>query len=271
VDALSDLATDPLLWLLPILLAPFVGSFLGVLVVRLPDGRPVALSRSACDRCGHRLGALDLIPLISFAVQRGRCRYCEQPIGPFPLAIELAATGVALWAVLATEGADVWLTCLLGWTLLTASWIDARTMILPDVLTLPLLIAGLFVTAINTPDSLIDHCLAAASGYLILFATAWTYRKLRGRDGLGLGDAKLLAALGAWLGLDALPVVLFMASCLGLAAAGAGALAGRRMTASTAIPFGPYLAGAGWLLWLYADSIADWASASPFRLFFGAV
>jgi leader peptidase (prepilin peptidase)/N-methyltransferase len=94
-------------------------------------------------------------------------------------------------------------------------------------------------------------------GYGLFFAIAWVYRRLRGRDGLGLGDAKLLAALAAWVGLNDLPLILLLASCLGLAAAGIGALAGKRMTAATAIPFGPFLAAAGWLLWLYGTGTHD--------------
>ncbi len=172
-------------------------------------------------------------------------------IGLFPPAVELAALAVAAWAVLAVPTAAVWLSCLLGWTLLTASWIDARTMLLPDVLTLPLLLAGLGATAWLDPDSLPDHALAAALGYGVLFAIARGYRWLRGRDGMGLGDAKLLGALGAWLGLSDLPAVVFVAASLGLAAAGILALRGRRITGVTAIPFGPCLALSGWLVWLY--------------------
>jgi leader peptidase (prepilin peptidase)/N-methyltransferase len=266
VDVLSDLASGPFSWLLPVLLAPVVGSFLGVLIVRLPEGRPIAIGRSSCDHCGHNLGARDLIPLISYIIVRGRCRYCGQPIGPFVLAIELAALGVALWAVSAVSGTDAWWACLLGWTLLTAAWIDVRTMLLPDQLTLSLLVAGLLMTAVTSPESLLDHCLAAALGYSLLFVTAWTYRRLRGRDGLGLGDAKLLGALGAWLGLADLPIVLLLSSCIGLLAAAAGALAGRRVTAATAIPFGPFLALAGWLLWLYTDLFDRWLSNVLFAL-----
>ena len=258
MTALSDFVSGPFGWLPPVLLAPFIGSFMGVLVIRLADGRPVAISRSACDHCGHLLGVRDLLPLLSYVMLRGRCRYCGQMIGSFPPAIELAALGVAVWAASVVEGAYVWFACMLGWTLLTAGWIDLRTMILPDVLTLPLLLIGLMVTAVAAPDALLDHCLAAALGYLVLFGTALTYRWLRGRDGLGLGDAKLLAALGAWLGLAELPALLLLSSCLGLLAAGMAALGGRRMTASTAIPFGPFLALSGWLLWLYADWFDAW-------------
>ena len=239
-----------------ILAAPFVGSFLGVLVVRLPAGRPVAIGRSACDHCGHRLGARDLIPLLSYGLNGGRCRFCGHAIEPFVVAIELAAVGVAVWAATAATGIELWFGCLLGWTLLAAAWIDLRTLILPDVLTLPLLLAGLAATTVISPDDVADHALAAGLGYLLLFATGWIYRRLRGRDGLGMGDAKLLGALGAWLGLSALPAVLLVASCLGLAAAGIAMLFGKRMTGATAIPFGPLLAISGWLLWLYGDWLA---------------
>ena len=258
MDSFTDLISGTLSPVAAVLVAPFVGSFLGVLIQRLPDGRPVVTGRSACDQCGHRLGARDLVPFISYLVSHGRCRHCGQPIGWFPVAVEAAALGVAGWAATASDGPGVWLTCLLGWTLLTAAWIDIRAMILPDVLTLPLLLAGLIVTAAISPDALTDRALAAGLGYLVLAGTALAYRRLRGRDGLGLGDAKLLAALGAWLGLNGLPGVLLLASCSGLLAAGAALLLGKRVTATTAIPFGPFLALAGWLVWLYADGFLGW-------------
>ena len=245
-------------WLPPVMLAPFIGSFMGVLIQRLPEGRPIVMSRSACDRCGHRLGIRDLVPIISYVARRGRCGYCNEPIGSFPLAIEFAALGVAAWAAVTVSPGDLWAACLLGWTLLTLSWIDVRTMILPDVLTLPLIAAGLAVNALTDPGSLLNHGIAAVLGYGVLAAVAWSYRKFRGRDGLGLGDAKLLAAIGAWLGPGLLPFTVFVAACLGLLAAGAAMARGRHITAATAIPFGPCLAFAAWLLWLYGDQIDDW-------------
>jgi leader peptidase (prepilin peptidase) / N-methyltransferase len=256
VHVFANFPYDIPAWLPPVLLAPFIGSLLGVLILRLPDGRPVAMARSACDHCGHRLGCRDLIPFVSYVLSRGRCRYCGVAIGSFPLAIELAALAVAVWAVVAVDD-ELWVTCVFGWALLTLAWIDLRTMILPDVLTLPLLALGLAVTGLARPDSLADHMLAAALGYLSLAAVAWAYRRFRGRDGLGLGDAKLLGAIGAWLGLSFLPLALLLAACAGLVAAGGAALAGKRLTAATAIPFGPFLALSGWLLWLYADWIND--------------
>jgi leader peptidase (prepilin peptidase)/N-methyltransferase len=264
VDIFANFPAGALSWLPPVLLAPFIGSFLGVLILRLPEGRPVVVARSACDHCGHHLGLRDLIPFVSYALSRGQCRYCGEAVGSFPIAIELAALVVASWAAATVVDDELWLACLLGWALLTVAWIDIRTMILPDVLTLPLLAAGLAVTAIARPESVLDHMLAAAMGYLSLSAVAWAYRRWRGRDGLGMGDAKLLGAIGAWLGLSELPTALLLAACAGLLAAGGAALAGKRMTAATAIPFGPFLALSGWLLWLYGDWISDWLPGGAF-------
>jgi leader peptidase (prepilin peptidase)/N-methyltransferase len=269
MDSFIDLMSGTVSPVAAVLISPFIGSFLGVLILRLPDGRPVATSRSACDQCGRRLSARDLVPFLSYLLSRGRCRHCGAAIGWFPVAAEAAAAGVAGWAAAVTDGPDVWLACLLGWTLLTAAWIDLRTMILPDVLTLPLLVAGLIITAAISPDALADHALAAVLGYLALFATARGYRRLRGREGLGLGDAKLLAALGAWLGLSGLPIVLVLAACSGLLAAGLATLFGRRVTAATAIPFGPFLAATGWLTWLYADWFQAWLGGDPAIMSFG--
>lgn len=242
------------MWLLALLAAPLAGSFLGVLIVRLPAGRPVGFVRSACDRCGTVLGGRDLVPLASFAVLRGRCRHCDGPIGALHPLVELASVAVALVALMVeADPLRLWLTCGLGWALLALAWIDWRSMLLPDVLTLPLLLAGLGATFLLAPDALTDHAAAAALAYLGLQGLAVGYRRLRRRDGLGAGDAKLLAAAGAWLGVAALPWVLVAAACGGLLAALGWTLAGRRIDAATALPFGPWLAAATWLVWLFGD------------------
>jgi leader peptidase (prepilin peptidase) / N-methyltransferase len=241
------------------MLAPFIGSFLGVLIERLPENRPVLIDRSACDHCGHRLAVRDLVPLVSYVLARGRCRYCRMPIGYLPPAVECAALGVAIWAAVTVAGGeDLWVTCGFGWTLLTLAWIDAQVMILPDVLTIPLIVSGLILTGVTDLDALPDHVIAAGLGYLLLVGMAIAYRRLRGRDGVGAGDAKLLAAIGAFLGLGLLPVVVFLAACLGLMAAGVAMMAGRRMTRTTALPFGPCLAMAAWLAWLYGGLFEGW-------------
>jgi leader peptidase (prepilin peptidase)/N-methyltransferase len=238
--------------LLPALAAPFVGSFLGVLIARLPVGLPVAMARSHCENCHRTLTPIDLVPVLSYAALRGRCRTCRAPIGRQHLAIELTATGVALWAMLADSGADrIWIDCGLGWTLLTLGWIDWQHLRLPDMLTLPLLLAGLMVAWIEVPAGVPDHALGALAGYLGFAALAWTYRAIRRRDGLGMGDAKLLAAAGAWLGWAALPHVVLIAALCGIAFAVAAAWRRGQFDAAVAIPFGPCLALAIWLGRLY--------------------
>jgi leader peptidase (prepilin peptidase)/N-methyltransferase len=239
---------------LPLVVSPIVGSLLGLLVRRLPSGRPVALARSACESCGRQLGPAELIPVLSYAAQGGRCRGCGARIAPMHLYIELAAIGVAAVATAIARPEMVWAGCVLGWTLLALAWIDADTLLLPDVLTLPLIVAGLMFAWLMEPWTITDRALGAIVGYGAFRLIEIAYRRLRDRDGLGQGDAKLLAAAGAWLGWDALPWVVVLAALGGLLAAGIGWLAGGgRMTATTALPFGPPLAAATWALWLVAQ------------------
>jgi leader peptidase (prepilin peptidase)/N-methyltransferase len=241
-------------WSLPLIVAPFVGSFLGVLIVRLPAGEPAFLSRSACPHCGAELAPRDLIPLLSFALLRGRCRRCGGAIGWFHPVVEIAATAVAGWAALVDPHADhLWIDCLLGWTLMTLGWIDWRCMVLPDILTLPLALVGLVVTAIAQPDALGAHAAGAAAGYFSFQAIAWCYGVLRGREGLGGGDAKLLAAAGAWLGWEALPWIVLLAALMGLCAALMLRLRGVELRADTALPFGTVLATSFWIIWLHGS------------------
>ncbi len=244
------------LW--PLLAAPFAGSFMGVLITRLPNHAPIAMARSACPHCGTSLGPIDLVPLLSFAVLRGQCRHCGKPIGLFHPAVELAALAVAAMAIAANPNPlHIWINCVLGWTLLTLAWIDWTTFLLPDVLTLPLLLAGLVVTWVWDPDALTDHSLAAVAAYLALQGLALAYRRLRGFDGLGGGDAKLIAAAGAWCGIAALPLVVLGSALIGLLAALGLVLAGRTVTSTTRIPFGPCIALAFWLVWTQASMAED--------------
>jgi leader peptidase (prepilin peptidase)/N-methyltransferase len=235
--------------------APFVGSFLGVVIRRLPAGRPLLLARSACESCGVPLGAAELVPLVSYMVRGGRCRACGAPIGWFHPAIELAALAVAAWAFAVEGGGGLWADCLLGWTLLALAWIDAEHRILPDELTLPLVLAGLAIAwRLNGLDAAVDGAVGAALGYLLFRAVALTYRRLRGREGLGGGDAKLIAAAGAWLGWQRLADVVLLAALLGLAGALLARAAGHRLERTSAIPFGPFLALALWIVRLHLPS-----------------
>jgi leader peptidase (prepilin peptidase) / N-methyltransferase len=233
-----------------VLVSPIIGSFLGVLIRRLPEGRSVVWSRSRCEGCNTPLAARDLVPLISWIAQRGRCRICRRWLGCFYPGVELAALSIAVIAALLDQGIEVWLDCLLGWWLLALAWIDARHWLLPDLLTLPLVVAGLVAALALAPGELASRALGAAGGYVFFRGLASLYRKLRGRDGLGQGDAKLLAAAGAWVGAAALPQVILIAAFAGLCAAGVMRIAGVRLGASSALPFGPFLALAIWVVWL---------------------
>lgn len=234
-----------------LVLAPFVGSFLGVVIRRLPEGRPIVRGRSCCEWCGAKLTPRDLVPLVSWLLTLGRCRHCGHPLGWFYPGAELAALAIAAIA-LAVDGVEqAWLDSLLGWWLLALGWIDARHWLLPDVLTLPLLVLGLALAATLAPEDLADRAAAAALGYLALRIVGWVYQRLRHREGLGQGDAKLFAAAGAWLGIAALPQVILVAALAALAMAIGLSLTGARMRAHSALPFGPFLALATWVLWLF--------------------
>ena len=233
-----------------LLAAPFVGSFLGLVIDRLPAGRPLVVGRSRCDACGAMLGAKDLVPVVSWLRQRGRCAYCRAELSTFYPIIELAALAVALSAAWVLAGWLLPVSCALGWTLLTLAAIDQRHFLLPDPLTLPLIPAGLAVAFAIDPALLVPHLVGALAGFAAFAAIGLLYRRLRHREGLGLGDAKLLAAAGAWLGWQALPGLVVVAAVCALAVALARALTGDRVSATTRIAFGSYLALAFWLVWL---------------------
>ena len=236
--------------LLLALVSVSIGSFVATLALRLPAGRSIN-GRSSCPHCAHVLAPLDLVPLLSWAALKGRCRYCRRSIGVYYPAVELAALGLALWAVTVLSGWLLWATAIFGWTLLALALIDWTHFVLPDVLTLPLAPAGIVVNWLAGERSLLDAALGAILGYLAFIAIAWAYRRWRGREGLGAGDAKLLAGLGAWVGATGLPSVVLFASLLALVVAlAAQGLRGRR-SLSDRVPFGPFLAAAGWVVWLY--------------------
>ena len=167
-----------------LLAAPFIGSFLGVLIWRLPAERPIAWARSACEHCNATLTPRDLVPLVSWALRRGRCRYCGVGIGWFYPAVELAALLVAGLALGFDRGLAAWIDAGLGWWLLALAWIDIRDWLLPDVLTLPLILVGLAEAVVLAPDTLPARAVGAVLGWAALQAIAWGYRRLRGREGL---------------------------------------------------------------------------------------
>jgi leader peptidase (prepilin peptidase)/N-methyltransferase len=228
-----------------------VGSFVATLVLRWPSGRSVLSGRSACDGCGRTLRPLELVPLFSAALQRGRCRTCASPIDPLHWQVEagcavIGGAVLGLWP--GVEGVG-W--ALLGWLLLTIAILDWRHFWLPDALTLPLAFAGLTLGQWMTDVTLSDRIIGALCGYGILLAVAIGYHRLRGREGLGLGDAKLLGGLAAWFGWKALPFIVLFASGSALLVVGANALRSNAVHAGTRVPLGTYLCLAaipGWVL-----------------------
>lgn len=218
---------------------------------RLPLDLPIVIGRSRCRSCGYALSPRDLIPLISWLLLRGRCRHCGKRISPLYPALELAAVAVAAWAALVLEDWLFWATCGLGWTLLALVATDLRSFILPDRLTLPLIAAGLAVTYAIDAAQLPHHLIGAVTGFGLLYLLGWLYRRFRGRAGLGLGDAKLSAAAGAWLGWAALPSVLLIAAVSALLSVAGWRLSGRTLGAADPVPFGAFLAFGFWIVWLY--------------------
>ena len=246
---------SPYDWLIPILVAPFIGSFLAVVAIRLPEGESIVAPRSHCPACGRTLRAIELVPIVSWVVLRNRCSSCGAAIGWFYPVMELAAVGVAVWASLVMEGALLWVTVALGWTLLALAAMDIRSLILADALTLPLIAAGLIVATVIDPTRLWWHGAGAAVGFALMVGVAFAYRSLRGRDGLGFGDAKLMAAAGAWAGLEGIGGVLLYAAASGLAFATLMRMRGQSVNALTEIPLGAGIALGLWLVWLYGPLI----------------
>lgn len=227
------------------------GSFLSTLILRWPLGREIARGRSACDGCGRVLGVLDLIPMLSALLQHGRCRICGAAIDPLHGRVEAGCAVIGALAIgFAPDiGGVGW--ALLGWLLLTLALLDARHFWLPDALTFPLAFLGLTIGLWTTDVMLSDRVIGAVLGYGALLAIALAYRALRGREGLGLGDAKLLGALGAWFGWQALPFILLIAASLGLVGVLVAMALGRAVQSSSRVPLGTLLAIAampGWLL-----------------------
>lgn len=238
-------------WLWPLLAAPAIGSFLGLVVLRLPHGEPIAWTRSTCRHCHKALGVRDLIPIISWAAQKGRCRHCGAALGMFYPGIELLAVAAVLWAAAALPRDLIWPGCLLGWWLIALGWIDAKDMILPDLLTLPLIVAGLTVTGFIAPDRLAHHIAGAVAGFAVIALLGTAYRHIRGRDGIGLGDAKLAAAAGAWVGWVGLPSVIFIAALSGVLVAALSTRLSGSLPLTAKLPFGPHLALGTWVVWLH--------------------
>ena len=259
------------------LLGLMIGSFLNVVIHRVPKmmqresdnyvasetGQPlphtdrynIVVPRSACPSCGHAIGALENIPVLSYLALRGKCKACKAPISTRYPAIELL-TGVLSAVLIWHFGAGLagLSSLLFVWLLIAMTFIDADTQLLPDDLTFPLLWLGLLVNLHATFVPLHEAVIGAVAGYLSLWTIYWLFKLLTGKEGMGYGDFKLLAALGAWLGWKMLPVIILMSSMVG-AVVGISLILLARRGRDMPIPFGPYLAAAGLLALLFGESL----------------
>lgn len=267
----------PFFYSLAALLGLLVGSFLNVLVHRLPvmlerqwqqeaqevlgleqtthERFDLCLPASRCPHCQHRIRAWENIPLLSYLALRGLCSACKGRISVrYPL-VELAS---ALLSLLVAwhfgPGLAALAVLLLTWGLIALSLIDADHQLLPDALVLPLLWLGLIVNASGLLVPLADAVWGAVAGYLSLWSVYWLFKLVTGKEGMGYGDFKLLAMLGAWGGWQVLPLTLMLASLAG-ALIGLALVRLRRAQMGAAVPFGPYLAIAGWIAVLWGDEI----------------
>ncbi len=263
------------------LLGLLVGSFLNVVIHRLPimlerewqeqcaalQGKepPSENTRynlltpaSTCPSCGHKIRAWENIPVVSYLLLRGRCSACKTPISlryPLVEAISALLSGFAMLhfgPTFQTLAALVFI-----WALLALTYIDYDTQLLPDDITLPLLWLGLLLNWQGVFTSLPDALLGAVLGYLALWSIYWGFKLLTGKEGMGYGDFKLLAALGAWMGWQMLPGIILLSSVVG-AVVGLSLIVLRRQDSQKPIPFGPYLAGGGLVSLFYGHELIAW-------------
>lgn len=267
--------------LLPVaaLLGLLVGSFLNVVIVRLPlmmeaawrrecaslnnsnikkdSDKPISIAwpPSRCHQCHAPIRAWQNIPVISYLMLRGRCAQCKTAIGIQYPAIEACAallTALVMWRFGLTIAGCA--AVIMSWALLTLSAIDFRTRLLPDDITLPLMWLGLLLNTGEVFTDTTSSVIGAAAGYLSLWLIYHSFRLLTGKEGMGFGDFKLFAVFGAWLGWQQLPLIILLSSLVG-AIVGGLLIATKKMPEDRAMPFGPFLAGAGWLSLMAGEEI----------------
>jgi len=255
-----------------------IGSFLNVVIHRIPkmmqresdnyvaqesgkelphtDRYNLMVPRSCCPHCGHQISALENIPVVSWLVLRGKCRNCKAPISPRYPVVELI-TGLLSAFLVWTFGSGLagLGTLLFVYLLIAMTWIDYDTKLLPDDLTLPLLWAGLLININGTFVPLQDAVIGAAAGYLVLWGVYHLFKAVTGKEGMGYGDFKLLAALGAWLGWAMLPTIILLSSVVG-AVVGISLIVFAKRGRDNPIPFGPYLAAAGLIALVWGKQLS---------------
>lgn len=256
-----------------------VGSFLNVVIHRLPkmmerewhanclelQGKEVpeqtkytiVTPRSACPKCGHQITALENIPIISWLMLSGKCKGCKTKISMrYPLVEALTGALIGITAYKFGYTHTTFFAFIYVFALITLTFIDFDTQLLPDDITLPLLWLGLLFNLNQGFTDLKSAVLGAIFGYLILWSVYWLFKLVTGKEGMGYGDFKLLGAIGAWFGWQILPAVILLSSVLG-AVIGIGMIAFRGKTGNTAIPFGPFLALGGIAALFFGQQLAS--------------
>lgn len=223
------------------LLGAILGSFLATVAVRWPAGRSALHGRSSCDHCGTQVGARDLVPIVSALLLRHRARCCGARIAPIHGRVEIASAIVGLAAGAAMPGPSGLIVAGFGWLLVLVVALDVTELWIPDPL-VGMLAAGGLLAALAFPPSLSDRVIGGAAGFGALWLIAVGYRRIRGREGLGGADPKLLGAIGLWLGWRLLPPVLLIAAMVGLGIVAWRMATGRAVAADDAVPFGAYMA-----------------------------
>jgi leader peptidase (prepilin peptidase)/N-methyltransferase len=266
-----------------VVLGLLIGSFLNVVIYRIPammqresdnyvanelgkelphtDRFNLMVPRSRCPHCGHQITALENIPVISWLVLRGKCSACKAPISARYPAIELFTgllSGLLVWTF--GSGSVGLATLLFAYLLVAMTCIDYDTQLLPDDLTYPLLWAGLLLNLNGTFVPLHEAVIGAAAGYLALWSVYWLFKLATGKEGMGYGDFKLLAALGAWLGWKMLPTIILLSSVVG-AVVGISLIVFAKRGRDKPIPFGPYLAAAGMIALLYGGPLVRYTQS----------
>ncbi|MBL4826166.1 MAG: prepilin peptidase [Spongiibacteraceae bacterium] len=267
-----------------VILGLLIGSFLNVVIYRLPlmmerdwknecrllleindtatdkhnnETFNLAYPNSRCPSCNSAIRAWHNIPVVSYLLLKGRCSHCQIRISaryPIIEAFTGFMSGVIAWQLGATP--ETLLALILTWSLISLTMIDADHQLLPDQITLPLLWSGLLINCFELFVPLHDAVWGAIAGYLSLWSVYWLFKLVTGKEGMGFGDFKLLAALGAWMGWQSLPVIILMSSLVG-AVIGSILLIINKQGRNTAIPFGPYLAIAGWITFLWGEPITQ--------------
>jgi leader peptidase (prepilin peptidase)/N-methyltransferase len=281
VDSLITILTKPLvLASVATILGLAIGSFLNVVIYRLPlmmerawrrdcdelsgmvpaqeERFDLSVPRSRCPHCGHMVNARDNIPVISYLLLRGRCRACGAHISlRYPLVEILTAALTVMTALHFGFNWQALFAVLLTWSLIALSFIDFDKQLLPDSITLPFLWLGLLLSLFDVYTDSHASIIGAAAGYLSLWSIYHLFRLLTGKEGMGYGDFKLFALFGAWLGWQSLPLIILLSSAVG-AIIGVSLILLRGRDRSIPIPFGPYLAIAGWIALLWGEQLTAW-------------